>query len=74
MLWKVRVLDQVLFAQCISKKKLRDYLENDMGIADAIVEIKALSCGEIKPETLAPEILVNLNRSSLYSTGLSTRM
>ena len=43
-------------------------------IADAIVEIKEISCDDIKPETLAPEILVNLNKPSLYSTGLSTRM
>ncbi len=74
MLWKIRVLDQILFAKCISKQKLKDYLENNMDITNAVVEIKALSIGDIELNQIAPEILVNLNREPLYSTGTSTRL
>jgi len=74
MLWKIRVLDQVLFAKCINRKTLQDFLENKMDIATAVVEIQAIPSGVVSAETLAPEILINLNQPSLYSTGQSTRV
>lgn len=79
MLWKIRVLDQVLFAKCINRKTLQNFLENKMDIATAVVKVQALFSGDVSAETLAPEILINLNQpalnqASLYSTGISTQM
>jgi len=62
MLWKVRVLDQTLFANCGSKQKLQNYLENNLGIAEAVVEIKSLCLTQIDISQLTPEVLVNLDQ------------
>ncbi len=62
MLWKVRVLDQTLFTDCISKKKLQNYLENNMGIATAVVEIQSLRLSKIDSNWLSPEVMVNVDQ------------
>lgn len=62
MLWKVRVLDQTLFADCDNKQRLQNYLENNLGVADAVIEIQSLCLTEIDIEKFNPEVLVNFDQ------------
>ncbi len=62
MLWKVRVLDQTLFADCDSKQRLQNYLENNLGVADAVLEIQSLCLSEIDIKQFNPEVLVNFDQ------------